>query len=152
MYVVSPDEKEISEKNEKEIQKVFRELDLQTHKTDYNKSTADIQSLSNPISFVKTQSESAGNSSVLEIQNNYQVSEVLTDIVQPKIIHQNNTDIHNLNQIKKDIREQAAEAMKEIQSKNSQEQTIQATREIQSRNIQKQTIETAKEQIGRAHV
>lgn len=149
LYLVSPDEKEISEKNEKEIQKVFRELDLQTHKTDYNKSTADIQSLSNPISFVKTQSESAGNSSVLEIQNNYQVSEVLTDIVQPKIIHQNNTDIHNLNQIKKDIREQAAEAMKEIQSKNSQEQTIQATREIQSRNIQKQTIETAKELLSK---
>ncbi len=98
---------------------------------------------------MKTQSESAGNSSVLEIQNNYQVSEVLTDIVQPKIIHQNNTDIHNLNQIKKDIREQAAEAMKEIQSKNSQEQTIQATREIQSRNIQKQTIETAKELLSK---
>ncbi len=149
LYQVSPDEKEISEKNEKEIQKVFRELDLQTHKTDYNKSTADIQSLSNPISFVKTQSESAGNASVLETQNNYQVSEVLTDIVQPKIIHQNNTDIHNLNQIKKDIREQAAEAMKEIQSKNSQEQTIQATREIQSKNIQKQTIETAKELLSK---
>lgn len=118
---------EISEKNIKEIQQVFHELNLQAHQTDYKAPTVDTQSLNNSVSFVKTQSESEVNQSVLKSQNHFQVSEISTDVVEQRIMNQDNTDMHNLNQIKKEIQKQTDE---EIVSKNVQEQVTETTEKI----------------------
>lgn len=127
LHNVKLNEKEISEKNIKEIQQVFHELNLPAHQMDYKESTADTQSLNNSVSFVKTQSESAVNQSVLKSQNHSQVSEILTDVVEQRIMNQDNTDMHNPNQIKKEIQKQTDE---EIVSKNVQGQAAEMTEKM----------------------
>ncbi len=90
----SSNEDKIFEKSRKEIQQVFHKLNLQTQQTDNKKQTASIPSLKHPSSFIKTQSESVVNELALKSQNHYQGSEILTDIVQPEIMNQDNTAIY----------------------------------------------------------
>ncbi len=90
----SSNEDKIFEKSRKEVQQVFHKLNLQTQQTDNKKQTASIPSLKHPSSFIKTQSESVVNELALKSQNRYQGSEILTDIVQPEIMNQDNTAIY----------------------------------------------------------